>query len=86
MPTAKKENNTVRQLQQRINLNYRPLSSLSMNLKVMPKSCQGHKLTLCITDEVTNYLVTVPMHHSRYEEICNATIDSVISKTVYQII
>ena len=42
----------VQQLQQRINLNYRPLSRLSMDLKVIPKSYKGHKFTLCITDEV----------------------------------
>ena len=48
-----------RQLQTRINLNYRPLSRLSMDLKVMPRSSKGHKFILCIIDEVTNYLITV---------------------------
>ena len=42
-----------RQLQTRINLNYRPLSRLSMDLKVMPS--KGHKFILCVIDEVTNY-------------------------------
>ena len=32
-----------RQLQTRINLIYRPLSRLSMDLKVMPRSSKGHK-------------------------------------------
>ena len=32
-----------RQLQTRINLNYRPLSRLSMDLKVMPRSDKGHE-------------------------------------------
>ena len=32
-----------RQLQPRINLNYRPLSRLSMDLKVMPKSYKGDR-------------------------------------------
>ena len=36
----------VRQLQQRINLNYRPLSRLSMDLKAIPKSYKGHKFIL----------------------------------------
>ena len=44
-----------RQLQTRINLNYRPLSRLNMDLKVMPKSNKGHKFILCIIDEVTNF-------------------------------
>ena len=33
----------ARQLQTRINLNYRPLSRLSMDLKVMPRSHKGKK-------------------------------------------
>ena len=45
----------VTQLQQRIKLNYRPLSRLGIHLKVMPKSHKGHKFILCITDEVTHY-------------------------------
>ena len=32
-----------RQLQTRINLNYRPLSRLSMDLKVLPRLYKGHK-------------------------------------------
>ena len=44
-----------RQLQPRINLNYRPLSRLSMDLKVMPKSYKGDKYILCVIDEVTKY-------------------------------
>ena len=64
----------VRQLQQRIKLNYRPLSRLSMDLKVMPKSHKGHRFILCIVHEVTNYLITVPIYHYRSEEIGNALI------------
>ena len=53
------ENPLVRQLQTRINLNYIPLSRLSMDLKVMHRWHREHKLILCIIDEVTNYLITV---------------------------
>ena len=42
------------QLQPRIYLNYRPLSRLSMDLKVMPRSQKGQKFILCIIDKVTN--------------------------------
>ena len=49
-----------RHLQTRINPNYVPMSRLSMDLKVMPRSHKGHRYNLCIIDEVTNYLVTVP--------------------------
>ena len=68
------------QLQQRIDLNYRPLSILSMELKVMPKLYKGYKFILCIIDEVTNYLITVSLYHSRTGEIGDALIENVISK------
>ena len=51
----------TRQLQPRIYLNSWPLSKLSMDLKVMPRSQEGHKFILCIIDEMTNYLITVPI-------------------------
>ena len=70
----------TRQLQPQIYLNYRPLSKLSMDLKVMPRSQKGHKFILCIIDEMTNYLITVPIHHSRLEEVGEALIEHVISK------
>ena len=77
---SRNEKAPVRQLQQRINLNYRPLSWLSMDLKVMPKSYKGYKFILCIIEEVTNYLITVPIYQSKSEEIGDALIDNVISK------
>ena len=45
----------VQELQQRITLNYRPISMFGMNLKVMAKSYQDRRFILCITDEVTNF-------------------------------
>ena len=44
----------TRQLQPGIYLNYRPLSKLSMDLKVMPRLQKGDKFILCIIDEMTN--------------------------------
>ena len=46
----------------------------------MPKSYKGHGFILCIIDEVTNYLITIPIYHSRLEELGNALIENVISK------
>ena len=68
------------QLQSRINFNYRPLSRLCMDLKVMPRSNKGHKFIPCIIDSVTNYLITVPIPQSRSEEIGDALIENVIMK------
>ena len=69
-----------RHLQARINPNYIPMSQLSMNLKVMPRSHKGHKYILCIIDEVTNYLVTVSIFQARSKEIGEALIESIIMK------
>ena len=51
-----------------------------MDLKVMPRSLKGHKFILCIIDEMTNYLITIPIPHSRSEEVGEVIIEHVISK------
>ena len=58
-----------RQLQPRINLNYRPLLRLSMDLKLMPKSYKGDRYIFCVIDEVTNYIITAPVKQAKSEEI-----------------
>ena len=70
----------TRQLQPQIYLNYRLMSNLSMDLKVMPRSQKGHKFILCIIDEMMNYLITVPIYHSMSKEVGEALIEHVISK------
>ena len=70
----------TRQLETRIDLNYKPMSRLSMDLKVMPKLWKGHQYILCIIDEVTNYLVSAPLYQARSEEVGEILIESVISK------
>ena len=77
---TRKDKLPTRQLQARINLNYRPLSRLNMDLKVMPRSFKGHKFIFCIIGEVTKYLISVPIHQSRSEEIGDGLIENVISK------
>ena len=46
----------------------------------MHRSYRGHKLVLCITDKVTNYLITVPIHQAKLEEVGEALIENVITK------
>ena len=75
-----------RQLQPRINLNYRPLSRLSMDLKVMPKSYKGDRYILCVIDEVTNYIITAPVKQARSEEIGEILINNVFVGILFQII
>ena len=46
----------------------------------MPRSHKGHKYILCIIDEVTNYLITVPIFQVKSEEIGEALIENIITK------
>ena len=46
----------------------------------MPKSYRGQRFILCIIDEVTNYLITIPIHQVKSEEIGDAIIKHIISK------
>ena len=50
---SRKDKPPTKQLQTRINLNYQPLSRLSMDLKVMCRLNKGHKYILGIIDKVT---------------------------------
>ena len=68
------------QQQTRINFNYRPMSRLSMDLKVMPRLQKGHQYILCIIDKVTNSLVTPPLYQARSEEVGEALIEHIITK------
>ena len=46
----------------------------------MPRSHKGHIYILCIIDEVTNFLITVPIFQARSEEIGEALLKNVITK------
>ena len=65
-------------METRINLSYRPMSS--MDLKLMPRSQKGHQYILCVIDKMTNYLITAPLYQARSEEVGEALIENVISK------
>ena len=51
-----------------------------MDIKVIPKSNRGHKFILCIIDDITNYLITVPLHQSKLEKVGEALIEHAIMK------
>ena len=53
-----------------------------MDLKVLSKSYNGHKFILCKINEVTNYLIPVPIYHAR-SEVGEALIEHIV--TVYSI-
>ena len=77
---SRNEKPPTRHFQTRINENYIPMSRLSMDLKVMPRSHKGHKYILCVINGVTNFLVTIPIFQARSEEIGEALLEHVITK------
>ena len=54
-----------------------------MDIKVMPRLQKGHKFILCIIDEVTNYLITVPIFQAKSEEVGEALIENVYNELLY---
>ena len=56
------------------------MSTLNMDLKVMARLHKGHRYILCIIDEVTNFLVTVPIFQAKSEEVGEALLEHVITK------
>ena len=50
----------------------------------MPRSHKGHKFILCIIDEVTNYLITIPIYQAKPEEIGEALIENVIQNIAFK--
>ena len=51
-----------------------------MDLNIMPRLHKDHRYILCIIDEVTNFLITVPIFQARSEEIGEALLENVITK------
>ena len=46
----------------------------------MPRLYKGHRYILCIIDEITNYLVTVPIFQAKSEEVGEPLLEHVITK------
>ena len=46
----------------------------------MPRSHKGHRYILCIIDEVTNFLVTVPIFQAQSEDVGEVLLEHVITK------
>ena len=50
----------------------------------MPRSHKGQIFILCIIDEVTNYLITVPIYPAKSEEIGEALIEMLQQHIAFQ--
>ena len=66
-----------RHLQHRINPNNKAMTRPSIDLKVMPRSYKGCNFILVVNDEVHNVIETIPIYHTRSEEIGDVLIENV---------
>ena len=46
----------------------------------MPRSQKGNKFILCVIDEVTIYLITILIYHSKLEEVGEALVENIVLK------
>ena len=56
------QTNTLKAVENGIILNYTSMSKFRCDIKYMYRASTGHKFILVVTDEVTNYLVTIPLY------------------------
>ena len=55
-----------------------------MDLNVISKSYGGYRFILCKIDEVTNYLITIPAHQAKSEEVGSALKEILVLNIAYQ--
>ena len=69
-----------RQFGNRINLNYTSVSKINCDIKYMYKESTDHRFILGVTDEVTTYLVTIPLYRGTSCEVGEALMNYVFCK------
>ena len=56
------------------------MGKLSCDIKYMYRACAGHKFILLVADEVTHFLVTIPLYRGTSYEIGEALINYIFCK------
>lgn len=69
----------LRPYQERIPDTYIPFDRLSLDLKTMPRSASGFKHLMVVCDEITRYLIAVPLRTLDAETISEALIQKVVT-------
>ena len=62
------------------NSNYKAMTRVRIDLQVMPRSYKGNKFILVVIDELTSFVVTIPIYQSWSEETGYALIEHVFRK------
>ena len=68
----------IRPFHCRIPEEYRPFDRLSIDFKTMPSSYTGYKHILVMCDEITRFVICVPLQTLTAEVICEAIIQKVV--------
>ena len=68
----------IRTFHTRVPDSYRPFDRISLDFKTMPTSSTGFKHLMVICDEITRYIVCVPLKSVDAETVCEALIQKVI--------
>ena len=66
-----------KQFENRKKLYYTSIRKLSCDIKCMYRASTGHRFILVVTNEVTNYLVTIPLHRGTSHDVGEALINYV---------
>ena len=69
----------LRQYFPRIPDSYRPFDRLSMDFKTMPTSVSGFKHLMVLCDEITRFVICVPLKTIDAQTICEALIQKVVA-------
>ena len=69
---------TIRPFHCRIPEEYRPFGRISIDCKTMPNSYTGYKHILVICDEITRFVICIPLKTLTAEVICEAIIQKVV--------
>lgn len=75
----KPKRDKVRQFHPRVPDSYRPFDRISLDFKTMPTSNTGYKHLMVACDQITRFLVCVPLQTLDAETICEAILQKIIT-------
>lgn len=79
----KPKRDKVRQFHPRVPDSYRPFDRIRLDFKTMPTSNTGYKHLMVACDQITRFLVCVPLQTLDAETICEAILQKII--TIFQL-
>ena len=78
MPPLRGKTDKLRPFHSRVPDTYRPFDTVSLDFKTMPNTTSGYKHLMVIVDEISPFVVCVPMKTLDAESICEAIIQKLV--------